>query len=60
MSESIGVLYDINKPEEYVPQHDTVIEFLDVTQGDSLENLRQAASVCSTLCFGYFLSNARY
>jgi len=42
---TVGSPHDVNKPDEFVLRKDKVIEFLDISQGEGLENLRQAWEV---------------
>ena len=42
---TIGAPHDIDKLEEFVLRSDDVIEFLDFSQDDAHENIRQAVSI---------------
>lgn len=41
----IGYPHDANKPDEFVLQSDDIVEFLDISQDESHENLCQVVSV---------------
>lgn len=44
---NIGILHDMNKSDDYILPYNKVVDF--VTQGDSLQSVREAFSVCPLL-----------